>query len=64
MNEKVKIRNDEHQCHLAKAGAVGVVSGYVRGGNDCPLAVINFGPGKGFELVSIYNIVEVDYYNE
>lgn len=53
MKTKVKIRYDYHQG-IFKKDTEGYVDGYVRGGNDVPLAVV---VANGmFDLVPIHNI--------
>ena len=54
MKTKVKIRNDYHQG-IFKANDIGYVDGYVRGGNDVPLAAIVC---NGYiDLVPIHNLI-------
>jgi hypothetical protein len=59
MNQlKVKIIGDPSLCRFAKDGATGTLVGFCNAG-DVTRAIVNFGPKRGFEQVSLSAIVEI-----
>jgi hypothetical protein len=54
MKTKVKIRTNYHQGAF-KEGDEGYIDGYVRGGNDVPLAAVVC--NKMIDLVEIHNLI-------
>jgi len=56
MKTKVKIKNNYYQGMFDK-GDIGYIDGYVRGGNDVPLAAVVV--NEKIDLVPIHNLMVI-----
>ena len=65
MKTEVTIQNDDHEHKEYKKGDFGYVDGYVRGGNNAPLAVVVLETTNDrngiFVLVPLHNLKKREY---
>jgi len=59
MKTRVRITITDYEHNEYKAGEVGYVDGYIRGGNDKPFAVVVFADGR-FVMVHLTCLIRID----